>query len=62
MAKPRKTLSEQIADADELGGHYLAAFNELNERGLGHTAKAEKILEKGQYWLDRSNNLRRCGE
>lgn len=61
MTKPRKTLAERIADADDRGGRYLAAFNELDERGLGNTPKAEKLLEKGQYWLDRSNNLRGCG-
>jgi hypothetical protein len=62
MTKPRKTLSERIARADELGGRYLAAFNELDERGLGNTRYAETLLEKGQYWLDRSNKLRGCGE
>ena len=62
MSKPRKPLSERVARADELGGRYLAAFNELDERGLGNTTYAEKLLEKGQYWLDRSNKLRGCGE
>jgi hypothetical protein len=56
-----KTLSERIADADDRGGRYLAAFNELDERGLGNTPKAEKLLEKSQYCLDRSNKLRGCG-
>lgn len=62
MTKTRKTLSERIARADELGGRYLADFNELDERGLGNTPKAERLLEKGQHWLDVSNKLRGCGE
>lgn len=62
MTKTRKTLSERIARADELGSRYLADFNKLDERGLGSTPKAERLLEKGQYWLDVSNNLRGCGE
>ena len=62
MTKTRKTLSERIARADELGGRYLADFNELDERGLGNTPKAERLLQKGQHWLDVSNNIRGCGE
>ncbi len=62
MSKISKTLSERVARADELGSRYLADFNELDERGLGNTPKAWKLLEKGQYWLDRSNKLRGCGE
>lgn len=62
MNRTYKTLSERVTRADELGGRYLAAFNELDERGLGNTPKAEKLLEKGQYWLDVSNKLRGCGE
>jgi hypothetical protein len=53
-----KTLAEKIADADDRGGRYLAAFNELDEAGKGNTPKALKLLEKGQFWLDRSNKLR----
>lgn len=56
MAKPAKTLSEKIAEADERGGRYLADANEAAERG--DHAKAEKLYEKGQFWLDRSNKLR----
>ena len=55
-----KTLSEKIADADARGGKYLADANEAAERG--NQEKAEKLYEKGQYWLDRSNKLRGCGE
>lgn len=55
-AKPKKTLSERIADADDKGSRWLADANELAERG--QTAKAEEYYEKAQYWLDRSNKLR----
>ncbi|MBY3055055.1 hypothetical protein HF263_03045 [Rhizobium leguminosarum] len=54
--KPRRTLSERIADADDRGGRYLADANEAAERG--DTAKAGKLYEKVQYWLDLSNKLR----
>lgn len=52
-----KTLAEKMADADDFGSRNLAAFNELDERGLGDTPKAQRLLEKGQYWLDRYNKL-----
>lgn len=52
-----KTLADRIADADDKGCRHLAAFNELDERGLGDTQKALRLLEKGQYWLDRANKL-----
>ena len=55
MAKPKKSLSERIADADERGGRYLADANEAAEKG--DHKKAEKLYEKGQYWLDRVNKL-----
>ena len=50
-----KTLNEKIADADEKGGRWLAKANEQSERG--NVDLAEKYYAKGQYWLDRSNNL-----
>lgn len=56
MTKERKSLNERIADADERGGRYLADANEAAEKG--NHAKAEKLYEKGQFWLDRSNKLR----
>jgi hypothetical protein len=55
MAKPQKTLNERIADADQKGGDYLARANEAAERG--QTKKAERLYEKGQFWLDRTNKL-----
>lgn len=54
MAK--RTLEERVADADERGGRYLADANEAAERG--DKSKAERLYEKGQFWLDRSNALR----
>jgi hypothetical protein len=56
MAKSKKTLSERIAHADMMGGRHLADANEAAEKG--QTEKAEKLYEKGQYWLDVSNRLR----
>jgi hypothetical protein len=56
MAKSTKTLSERIAHADMMGGRHLANANEENEKG--NKAKAEKLYEKVQYWLDLSNKLR----
>lgn len=41
--------------AEELGGRYLADANEMSEQGK--TKKAQKLYEKGQYWLDRYNKL-----
>jgi len=60
MTKPKRTLNERIADADDRGGRYLADANEAAERG--NQEKAERLYEKGQYWLDMSNKLRGCGE
>ena len=59
MAKTPKTLSERIADADALGSRYLADANEAAEKG--NTTKAERLYDKGQFWLDRSNKLRGNG-
>lgn len=57
MIKPApKTLSDKIADADDRGARYLGDANEASERG--NQVKAEKLYEKGQFWLDRSNKLR----
>ena len=53
MAK--KTLQERIIDADERGSRYLADANEAAERG--EAEKAERLYEKGQFWLDRLNKL-----
>ena len=50
-----KTLHEKMIEADERGSRYLADANEAAERG--QAAKAERLYEKGQYWLDRYNKL-----
>lgn len=55
-----KTLQEKIIEADERGGRLLADANEAAEKGKSE--KAEKLYERGQYWLDRSNKLRGNGE
>lgn len=54
------TLAGKIAEADARGGNWLALGNEASE--AGKREKAEKLYAKGQYWLDRSNKLRGCGE
>ena len=60
MTKPRKTLQEKIVEADERGCWYLAEANEAAEQGK--QAKADKLYEKGQFWLDRLNKLQGWGE
>ena len=50
-----KTLHEKMIEADERGSRYLADANEAGERG--DKAKEEKLLAKGQFWLDRYNKL-----
>lgn len=50
-----KSLKERIIDAEVRGSRYLADANEAAERG--NQAKADRLYEKGQYWLDRYNKL-----
>lgn len=50
-----KTLHEKIIEANDRGCRYLADANEAEERG--NLKKAEKLLSKGQFWLDRYNKL-----
>jgi hypothetical protein len=50
-----KTLAQKIADADMNSARYLGDANEASERG--EKAKANKLYEKSQYWLDRLNKL-----
>lgn len=56
-ARP-KTLAEKIADADARGNHWLAEANAAKE--AGDNEKANKLYDKGQFWLDKSNRLRGC--
>ncbi|WP_313666293.1 hypothetical protein [Shinella sp.] len=51
----KRTLEERMIDAEMRGNRYLAEANEAEERG--HQAKAEKLFDKGQFWLDRYNLL-----
>lgn len=41
--------------AEQLASKYLGDANEASERG--QKAKAERLYEKSQYWLDRMNKL-----
>lgn len=50
-----RTLQEKIIEADERGCRLLADANEAAENG--NRAKADRLYEKGQYWLDRYNKL-----
>jgi hypothetical protein len=50
-----KTLEERIIQANDLGCRYLGDANEAEERG--QKAKASKLFDKAQYWLDRYNKL-----
>lgn len=51
-----KTAAEKVADADMRGNQYLSEVNEAAEAGKHD--KAERLYQKGQYWLDVSNRLR----
>lgn len=55
MGNKTKTLSELIADADAKGNDLLARANEALE--TGDAERAERLFERGQFWLDRSNQL-----
>jgi hypothetical protein len=55
-----KTLQQKIVEAEDRGNRLLADANEAAEKG--NQAKADKLYEKGQYWLDRSNKLQGWGE
>ena len=50
-----KTHNEKMIEAEVRGSNYLADGNEAAERG--QHAKAERLYEKSQYWLDRYNKL-----
>lgn len=47
--------SPKILEAEERANKWLADANEAAERG--NHAKAERLYEKAQYWLDRFNKL-----
>lgn len=51
MPEPKRPLSERIADADARASMYLGNANEAEERG--DFARAERLREKCQFWMDR---------
>jgi hypothetical protein len=55
MKQPKKTLRERIIDAEVRGSTYLADSNEARENG--QKEKAERLMDKAQFWLDRYNRL-----
>jgi hypothetical protein len=55
-----KSLQERITEAEQRCGRYLADANEAEERG--QPAKAEKLRQKQQHWLDRMNLLSGDGD
>jgi hypothetical protein len=52
---PKKSLHERWIDAEARGCKYLADANEAQESGKRELA--EKLYDKGQFWLDRANQL-----
>lgn len=52
----KKTVQDRISDAEAKGSMALADANEAAERGA--TKTAERLLERGQRWLDKANKLR----
>lgn len=50
------TQNEKIVEAEARCARYLGDANEAAEQGK--KAKAERLYEKSQYWLDRANKLR----
>ena len=57
--RTHRPLPERIAHAEALSARYLGNYNEDLE--AGRHARAEKMLAKSQYWLDRANVLRGDG-
>jgi len=55
MNKPTKSQHERAVEAEVRGNKYLADANEARE--AGNKEKAEKLYDKGQFWLDRYNKL-----
>lgn len=53
----QKTHAEKVQAADQLASDHLAIFNELEERGLGQTKKAQAHYAKATHWLARLNKL-----
>jgi hypothetical protein len=51
-----ETQQEKIVRLEVRGGQLLADANEAAEQGK--QAKAEKLYEQGQRWLDKANKAR----
>lgn len=62
MTRDKKSLQEQIVEADFLMNKYMGDFNEMDEAGKGQTARAQALYAKCQRWLDRYNKLVGDGE
>lgn len=56
LRKTRLKLHNQMLYADTMGSNALANGNAASERG--QKEKAQRHYDRGQYWLDRSNDLR----
>lgn len=57
--KPKRPLSERIADAEARSSNALGNYNEAVETGRRiHGVSAEQWLDRSQRWLDRANDLR----
>ncbi len=56
LQKNRLKLHNQMLYADTMGSNALANGNGASERG--QKEKAQRYYDRGQYWLDRSNDLR----
>lgn len=57
---PKNPIKMRIANADALGSRWLANGNDALERG--ETERAAECFRRGQFWIDRSNLLRGCGD
>ncbi len=55
MTSKAKTLDALIAEYDAKGNELLALANEASEQGK--TKKAERLYARGQFWLDKSNQM-----
>ncbi len=56
LQRKRLVLKNQMLYADTAGSNALANANAASERG--QKEKAQRYYDRGQYWLDRSNELR----
>lgn len=58
MTKLGRALGDvPLVEADCMGNQYLGDYNERVERLGYEDGVAQKLLAKGQFWLDRYNKL-----